>query len=75
MTNDTNHWIWGALEAQFLGNRQTRILYLEIAFRQLAQGDLSVDDYCRQMNTMANTLRTLGAPSLMRVSSSTSYAV
>jgi hypothetical protein len=52
----------GALEAQFLGNRQTRILYLEIAFRQLAQRDLSVDKYCRQMKTMTDTLRTLGPP-------------
>jgi hypothetical protein len=60
--DDTAHRIWGALEAQFLGHRQTRILYLETAFRQLAQGDLSVDEYCRQMKTMADTLRTLGAP-------------
>jgi hypothetical protein len=60
--DDTAHRIWGALEAQFLGHRQTRILYLETAFRKLAQGDLSVDEYCRQMKTMADTLRTLGAP-------------
>jgi hypothetical protein len=33
--DDTAHRIWGALEAQFLGHRQTRILYLETAFRQL----------------------------------------
>jgi hypothetical protein len=56
------HRIWGALEAQFLGNRQTRILYLETAFHQLVQGDLSVDEYCRQMKMMADTLHTLGAP-------------
>ena len=37
-------------------------MYLETAFRQLTQGDLSVDEYCRQMKTMADTLRTLGAP-------------
>jgi hypothetical protein len=60
--DDTAHRIWGALEAQFLGNRQTWILYLETAFRQLAQGDLSVDEYCRQMKTMTDTLHTLGAP-------------
>ena len=72
--DNTTHQIWGALEAQFLDHRQTRILYLETAFRQLAQGDLSVDEYCRQMKTMADTLRTLGAPSLMRASCSTSYA-
>jgi hypothetical protein len=34
--DDTTHRIWGALEDQFLGNRHTRILYLETAFRQLA---------------------------------------
>jgi hypothetical protein len=60
--DNTAHQIWGALEAQFLGHRQTRILYLETTFRQLAQGDLSVDEYCRQMKTMADTLRTLGGP-------------
>jgi hypothetical protein len=60
--DDTAHHIWGAPEAQFLDNRQTRILYLETAFRQLVQGDLSVDEYYRQMKTMADTLRTLGAP-------------
>jgi hypothetical protein len=53
---------WGALEAQFLDNRQTWILYLETAFCQLPQGDLTVDEYYRQMKTMADTLRTLGAP-------------
>ena len=47
VSDDTTHRIWGALEAQFLGNRQTRILYLETAFRQNAQGNLSVDEYCR----------------------------
>ena len=62
MSDDMAHRIWGALEAQFLGNRHTRILYLETAFRQLAQGDLSVDEYCRKMKTMADSLRTLGAP-------------
>jgi hypothetical protein len=62
VSDDTAHRIWGALEAQFLGHRHTWILYLETAFRQLAQGDLSVDEYCRQMKTMADTLRTLGAP-------------
>jgi hypothetical protein len=62
VSDDTAHRIWGALEAQFLGNRQTQILYLETAFRQLAQGDLSVDGYWRQMKTMVDTLRTLEAP-------------
>jgi hypothetical protein len=62
VSDDIAHRIWGALEAQFLGNRQTRILYLKNAFRHFAQGDLSVDEYCRQMKTMADTLRTLGAP-------------
>jgi hypothetical protein len=40
--DDMAHRIWGALEAQFLGNCKTRILYLETIFRQLALGDLSI---------------------------------
>jgi hypothetical protein len=60
--NATAHRVWGALEAQFLDHCQTRILYLETAFRQLTQGDLSVDEYFRQMKMMADTLRTLGSP-------------
>jgi hypothetical protein len=36
VSDDTAHQIWGSLEAQFLGHRQTRSLYLETAFRQLA---------------------------------------
>jgi hypothetical protein len=36
VSDDTAHQIWGALEAQFLGNHQTRILYLETAFHQLS---------------------------------------
>jgi hypothetical protein len=71
--DDMGHRIWGALEAQFLGNRQTQILYLKTAFRQLAKGDLSVDEYRRQMKTMADTLCNLGPPSQMRASCSTSY--
>jgi hypothetical protein len=37
-------------------------LRVETAFGQIAQGDLSVEEYCRQMKTMADTLRTLGPP-------------
>jgi hypothetical protein len=37
-------------------------MYLETAFHQLAQGDLSVDEYYRQMKMMTDTLYTLGAP-------------
>jgi uncharacterized membrane protein YgcG len=36
-------------------------LYLNTQFRNLVQGDLCVDDYCRRMKTMYNDLRDLGA--------------
>ncbi|XP_062208877.1 uncharacterized protein LOC133910525 [Phragmites australis] len=52
--------IWVALEQQFLGNRETRALHLDAEFRNFAQGDLSVSDYCRKMKGMADALGDIG---------------
>jgi hypothetical protein len=51
---------WLTLEAQFLGNRELRLLQLEARFRVFNQGDLSVSDYCRRMKGMADNLHALG---------------
>ena len=51
---------WLALEGQFLGNAETRALQLDAAFRNFAQGDLSVGEYCRRTKGMADALRDLG---------------
>jgi len=51
---------WLALETQFLGNRETRVLYLDAQFRQFVQGDLSIVDYCRTFKQMVAKLRDLG---------------
>jgi hypothetical protein len=53
---------WLALEEQFVGNRETRIVLVDTEFRTLCQGALSVSDYCRRMKTLADSLVELGEP-------------
>ena len=40
---------WLAVETQFLGNRETRAVYLDTEFRGFSQGDLSITDYCKRL--------------------------
>jgi hypothetical protein len=47
------------IEAQFLGNSESRVLQLDARFNDFKQGDLSVSDYCHQMKGMADDLRAL----------------
>jgi hypothetical protein len=58
----TARTVWLALEDQFLGNQETRALYLDAMFRHFSQGDLSITEYCRHFKNMANTLADLGEP-------------
>jgi hypothetical protein len=51
---------WLAVESQFLGNRETRAIQLEMKFRNFVQGDLSVTEYCRRLKKMADDLTALG---------------
>jgi hypothetical protein len=59
---DTGRQAWLAFEEQFLGNQDARALHLDAQFHLFSQGDLSVDEYCRQMKGMACSLRDLGEP-------------
>nr|CAB3501456.1 unnamed protein product [Digitaria exilis] len=61
-TDATARVIWLALETQFLGNRETRALHLDVEFRNFVQGDLSIADYCRRFKKMAEGLAALGEP-------------
>ena len=38
---------WLAIETQFLGNQETRALYLDTQFCNFVQGDLSITEYCQ----------------------------
>jgi hypothetical protein len=49
-----------AIEAQFLGNIESRVLQLDDSFRTFKQGDLSPNDYYRRMKCMTDDLRALG---------------
>jgi len=51
---------WLAVQDQFLGNKEHRALYLDAAFRDFSQGDLSINDYCSQFKKKAEKLRDLG---------------
>jgi hypothetical protein len=54
---ETARQAWLTIEAQFLGNSESRVLQLDSKFRAFKQGDLSVHDYCRRMKGMADDLR------------------
>ena len=54
--------VWLAQETQFLGNRETRALHLDVQFTNFIQSDLSITDYCRRFKTMAVSLAALGEP-------------
>jgi hypothetical protein len=56
----TGHQAWLALEEQFLGNRDAQALHLDSQFHQFSQGDLSVGEYYRHMNGLADSLRDRG---------------
>jgi hypothetical protein len=48
------------IEAQFLGNNESRVLQLDARFRAFKQGDLSVSNYCHRMKGMPGDLCALG---------------
>ncbi|CAN6178214.1 unnamed protein product [Urochloa humidicola] len=51
---------WLAVETQFLGNHETRALFLDPKFWAFSQGDVSITDYCKTYNKMVRELRALG---------------
>jgi hypothetical protein len=58
----TARHLWLAIENQFLDNREQHTLHLDAAFRNSAQGDLTVSEYCRKFKNMADGLADLGSP-------------
>jgi hypothetical protein len=48
------------VESQFLNNQEQRAILLDTEFRTFVQGDLSISDYCRHLQTMADALRGFG---------------
>jgi hypothetical protein len=59
---DTGRQAWLALEEQFLENRDASALHLDAQFHLFSQGDLSVDEYCRQKKGMADSFRDVREP-------------
>lgn len=59
---DTARVAWLALETQFLGNRETRALHLNVHLHNSVQGDLTIADYHMQLKSIAQQLANLGEP-------------
>ena len=53
---------WLGLEQQFFNNHESCAILLDAEFRQLCQGALSDDEFCRKMKGMADCLADLGEP-------------
>jgi hypothetical protein len=56
---ETTCQAWLVIEAQLLGNSESRVLHLNARFCAFKQGDLSISDYYCQMKGMADDLRAL----------------
>jgi hypothetical protein len=50
----TARQVWHTIEHQFIGNSETSMLQLEATFHNFVQGDLSVNDYCCKMKSLAD---------------------
>ncbi|XP_066162123.1 uncharacterized protein [Oryza sativa Japonica Group] len=58
----TTRSIWHDLEFQILENCELRAINLSTEFHGFTQGDISIFEYCRRLNTMADNLADLGEP-------------
>jgi hypothetical protein len=56
---ETTCQAWLVIEAQLLGNSESRVLHLNARFCAFKQGDLSISDYYCQMKGMVDDLRAL----------------
>jgi hypothetical protein len=56
---ETARQAWLAIDAQFLGNNESRVLQLDARFYAFKQGDLIVSDYCRRMKGIPDDLHVL----------------
>ncbi|KAF0923612.1 hypothetical protein E2562_006601 [Oryza meyeriana var. granulata] len=54
--------LWDAAKHMFRNNHETSIIYQEIEFRSLNQGDMFVMEYCRRLKNLADSLWDLGKP-------------
>jgi len=53
---------WLRIKQQFLNNHESHAMLLNVEFRTLSKGALSIDDYCHKMKRIADALADLGEP-------------
>jgi hypothetical protein len=54
--------VWSAIEGLFRDNEMERAVYLEAELRTIQQGEMSINDYCTKLKTLADGLRDVGLP-------------
>jgi hypothetical protein len=54
--------VWCSIENLFRDNEMERAVYLKAELRTLQQGEMSINDYCTKLKTLAAGLRNLGLP-------------
>ncbi|XP_062227363.1 uncharacterized protein LOC133925451 [Phragmites australis] len=54
--------IWTRIEGLFLDNQLNRTVYLEAAYQNLYQGELTITQYCSKLKMLADSLRDVGHP-------------
>ncbi|KAG8379540.1 hypothetical protein BUALT_Bualt07G0099600 [Buddleja alternifolia] len=58
----TSHAIWKTLEHAFASPSQARIMQLRLQLQSLKQGDLSIQSYLQQAQSLADKLAAVGQP-------------
>jgi hypothetical protein len=61
-TDSSAFTVWTAIEGLFRDNEMERAVYLEAELRTLQQGELSINDYCTKLKTLADGLRDVDLP-------------
>ena len=54
--------IWDAIANLFRDNKKSRALALDAEFRNTAQGDMTISDYCAKLKSLSDALDDVGQP-------------
>ena len=59
---NTAYSVWRAIENEFRDNELHRAVYLEVEYRNIYQGDMSVHEYCSRLKSLADALHDVEQP-------------
>ena len=56
----TTKQVWDAIANLFRDNKKSRALALDDVFRNTAQGDMTISDYCAKLKSLSDALDDVG---------------